>query len=125
MAARSEVETYTDLPNDLGNLPEYEDFIHALREIMRACLNRLRAGHYCTIIISDFTVRKAEVCVQADTVKMMTDVGYEFCGTTVLFQPVKPLFPFGYPYAYKINHHHQNLITFRRPPIPKTKKKRK
>jgi hypothetical protein len=32
-----------------------------------------------------------------------------------LLQPVKPLYPFGYPYAYKINHHHQNMISFRRP----------
>lgn len=124
MAARSGVETYTDLPNDLGNFAKYDDFLHALRQIMRACIERLRAGRYCTIIISDFTVNKVEVCVQADVVKMMTEVGYQFCGTTVLFQPVKPLFPFGYPYAYIINHHHQNLITFRRPaaPVPKKRK---
>ena len=25
-----------------------------------------------------------------------------------------PLYPFGYPYAYKINHHHQNIINFRK-----------
>lgn len=120
MAARSGVETYTDLPNDLGNQNEYEDFVHGLRQIMRGCLNVLRPGRYCTIIISDFTVNKAEVCVQADVVSMMIALGFEFCGTTILFQPVKPLFPFGYPYAYKINHHHQNLITFRRPPAVQT-----
>jgi DNA modification methylase len=116
MAARSGVEAYTDMPNDLGNQDAYEDFVRGLREIMRGCLTVLRPGRYCTIIISDFTVNKAEVCVQADIVALMTGLGFEFCGTTVLFQPVKPLFPFGYPYAYKINHHHQNLITFRRPP---------
>jgi len=115
MAARSGVEVYSDLPNDLGNFAEYEDFIHALQQIMRNGLKILRPAKYCTIIISDFTVNKVEVCVQADVVKMMTSIGFEFCGTTVLFQPVKPLFPFGYPYAYKINHHHQNMITFRRP----------
>lgn len=115
MAARSGVEAYTDLPNDLGNQIEYEDFLHGLRQIMRGCFVALRPGRYCTVIISDFTVNKAEVCVQADVVRLMSEIGYEFCGTTVLFQPVKPLFPFGYPYAYKINHHHQNMITFRRP----------
>lgn len=125
MAARSGVETYSDLSNDLGNFEEYEDFIHALRQIMCRCLKILRPGRYCTFIISDFTVNKAEVCVQADVVKMMTGVGFEFCGTTVLFQPVKPLFPFGYPYAYKINHHHQNMLTFRRAPVPPTSNQRK
>jgi hypothetical protein len=41
--------------------------------------------------------------------------------TTVLLQPVKPLFPFGYPYAYKINHHHQNIMSFRKPKIENEK----
>ena len=59
-------------------------------------------------------MNKKEVCVQADIVRIMTEIGYEFSGTTVLLQPVKPLYPFGYPYAYKINHHHQNIITFRK-----------
>ena len=45
----------------------------------------------------------------------MSEIGYEFVGTTVLLQPVKPLYPFGYPYAYKINHH-QNIISFRKVP---------
>lgn len=125
MAARSGVEIYSDLSNDLGNFEEYEDFIHALQQIMCRCLKILRPGRYCTVIISDFTVNKTEVCVQADVVKMMNSVGFEFCGTTVLFQPVKPLFPFGYPYAYKINHHHQNMITFRQAPVPPTRNKRK
>lgn len=125
MAARDGVEAYSDLSNDLGNFAEYEDFIHALRQIMRAAITRLRPGRYCTIIISDFTVKRVEVCVQADIVKLMSDIGFTFSGTTALFQPVKPLFPFGYPYAYKINHHHQNMITFRRPPEPKKRTKKK
>ena len=39
---------------------------------------------------------------------------FEFVGTTILLQDNKPLYPFGYPYSYKINHMHQNIITFRR-----------
>lgn len=122
MAARSGVEAYTNLPNDLGNQNEYEGFLHGFSQIMCGCYSALLPGRYCTIIISDFTVNKAEVCVQADVVKVMSQIGFEFCGTTVLFQPVKPLFPFGYPYAYKINHHHQNMITFRRPVVGVAKK---
>jgi DNA modification methylase len=115
MAARSGVEVYSQLTNDLGNFEKYSDFLVAFKDIMKGAFQILRHGRYCTIIISDFTVNKREVCVQADVVKLMQAVGYEFCGTTVLFQPVKPLFPFGYPYAYKINHHHQNIINFRKP----------
>lgn len=116
MSARDGVEYYSDdYENDLGNFDEYTDFISALKSIMSKAFLKLRDGKYCTIIISDFTVNKIEVCVMGDVVRLMQEIGFDFCGNTVLLQPVKPLFPFGYPYAYKINHHHQNIITFRRP----------
>ena len=114
MSARDGVEYYSDAKNDLGNFDEYVDFIDALKSIMNKAYNHLRDGRYASIIISDFTVGKKEVCVQADIVRMMQEIGFEFAGTTVLLQKVKPLYPFGYPYAYKINHHHQNIITFRK-----------
>jgi len=113
--ARDGVEFYSDHPNDLGNFDKYQDFLFALYRIMHRAICRLRPGRYCTIVISDFTVDRKEVCVQGDVVRLMESAGYEFAGTTALLQSVKPLYPFGYPYAYKINHHHHNLITFRRP----------
>jgi DNA modification methylase len=112
MGAREGMAFYSDHPNDLGNFDEYPEFINVLSRIMEKVFRCLREEKYCTLILSDFTVNKAEVCVQADIVKMMQQVGFEFCGTTVLLQPVKPLFPFGYPYRYKVNHHHQNMMTF-------------
>ena len=114
MSAREGVEYYSDSENDLGNYDDYKGFIEALKEIFAKGYKVLRNKKYTTIIMSDFTINKMERCVQADIVNMMTDIGFEFCGTTVLFQPVKPLYPFGYPYAYKINHHHQNIMTFRK-----------
>ena len=47
-------------------------------------------------------------------IKMMEKIGFEFVGTIALLQDNKPLYPFGYPFAYKINHHHQNIINFRK-----------
>lgn len=114
MSARDGVEYYSENPNDLGNFDEYADFLRAFKEIMTKAYYKLKNKKYATIIISDFTIEKKEVCVQADIVRLMQEIGFIFAGTTVLMQPVKPLYPFGYPYAYKINHHHQNLITFRK-----------
>jgi DNA modification methylase len=119
MAAREGVEYYSDFENDLGNFDEYDDFITALKEIMSAAFKKLKEKKYCTIIMSDFTVNKKEVFVQGDVVSLMQDIGFEFCGTTVLLQSVKPLFPFGYPFAYKINHHHQNIMNFIKPQTEK------
>lgn len=112
--SRIGVDYYSDLPNDLGNKESYEGFLQSFQLIMTKCFNALNNKKYCSIVISDFTVDKKEVCVQGNIVRSMQEIGFEFVGTIVLLQNNKPLYPFGYPYAYKINHHHQNIINFRK-----------
>ncbi|MCQ2740545.1 MAG: site-specific DNA-methyltransferase [Alphaproteobacteria bacterium] len=112
--SRQGVEYYSDMPNDLGNQETYSDFLQLLSSVMKNCYKILAEKRYCTIIMSDFTVDKKEVCVQADIVKLMEKIGFEFVGTTILLQDNKPLYPFGYPYSYKINHMHQNIMNFRK-----------
>ena len=112
--SRTGIEYYSDDKRDLGNQDTYEDFLELFKKVMAGVYDKLNNKAYTTIIISDFTVNKKEVCVQADIVKLMCEIGFTFVGTTVLLQDNKPLYPFGYPFAYKINHHHQNLINFRK-----------
>lgn len=114
--ARSGIEYYSESPHDLGNQDSYEDFLKLFQKVMSKVYKKLQDKGYTSIIISDFTVDKKEVNVQAGIVEVMEKAGFEFVGTTVLLQDNKPLYPFGYPYAYKINHHHQNIINFRKPP---------
>lgn len=106
------VEYYTDSAEDLGNQNSYESFLSLLQKIMCGCYKKLKTGKYCSIVMSDFTVNKKEICVQADIVKQMQEIGFQFVGTIVLLQDNKPLYPFGYPYSFKINHMHQNIINF-------------
>lgn len=112
--SRQGVEYYSDMPNDLGNQETYSEFLTLLSIVMENCYKILAEKKYCTIIMSDFTIDKREVCVQSDVVKLMEKIGFEFAGTTVLLQDNKPLYPFGYPYSYKINHMHQNIMNFRK-----------
>lgn len=112
--SRQGVEYYSDHSSDLGNQETYEDFLNLFGEIMKNAFLKLKIKKYCSIVISDFTVDKKEVLVQADIVRIMEEIGFRFVGTTVLLQDNKPLFPFGYPYAYVINHMHQNIINFRK-----------
>lgn len=112
--SRQGVEYYSDLANDLGNQETFEEFLELLKRVMTQCYNLLKPDKYCSIIISDFTVNKKEKCVQSSIVQIMEEIGFTFVGTTVLLQDNKPLYPFGYPYAYKINHMHQNIINFRK-----------
>ena len=112
--SRIGVEYYSDKENDLGNQDSYQDFLSLFKKIMVNCFEKLNNKKYTAIIISDFTVDKKEICVQADIVNLMQEVGFNFVGTIALLQDNKPLYPFGYPYAFKINHMHQNIIMFRK-----------
>lgn len=112
--SRLGVEYYSEDERDLGNQQSFGEFLELFRKIMFNAYNNLNNKKYCSIVISDFTVDKKEVCVQSDIVNLMTKIGFEFVGTMVLLQDNKPLYPFGYPYAFKINHMHQNIINFRK-----------
>jgi DNA modification methylase len=112
--ARQGVEYYSENPKDLGNQKSYEDFLVLLKRIMSKAFKKLKDDKYCSLILSDFTVNKKEQCVQGDVVSLMTDIGFDFVGTIILLQDNKPLYPFGYPYSFIINHMHQNIITFRK-----------
>lgn len=112
--SRQGVEYYSDLSNDLGNQATFEEFLELFKKVMAQCYDLLKTDKYCSIIISDFTVDKKEQCVQSSIVQLMEEIGFTFVGTTVLLQDNKPLYPFGYPFAYKINHMHQNIINFRK-----------
>ena len=112
--SRTGIEYYSDSLNDLGNKETYEDFLNSFKGIMLKSFALLNNKKYCSIVMSDFTVNKKEIGVQGDIIKLMQEVGFDFVGTIELLQNNKPLYPFGYPYAYKINHHHQNIINFRK-----------
>jgi len=111
---RQGVEYYSENLEDVGNQKTYEDFLVLFGNIMTELFDKLSAGKYCTIVISDFTVKKKETNAHGDIINLMKGVGFEFCGAVILAQNSKPLYPFGYPYAYKINHVHQYLLNFRK-----------
>lgn len=112
--SRIGVNYYSEDKRDLGNQNTYDDFLNLLEKIMKGVFQKLNNGKYTSIIISDFTINKKEKNIQGDIVRVIKNIGFEFVGTIVLLQNTKPLYPFGYPYAFKINHHHQNIINFRK-----------
>ncbi len=112
--ARLGVEYYSNDKRDLGNQAEYKDFLALLKKVMVEVYKKLKDKSYSSIIISDFTVNKKETNASGDVIRLMQDIGFNFEGAIVLVQDNKPLYPFGYPYAYKMNHHHQYILNFRK-----------
>jgi DNA modification methylase len=111
---RQGVDYYSDSPDDVGNKATYLEYLESLRDIMTKLYGKLGRRRYCTVVISDFTVNKKETNAHGDAIGLMQDIGFEFVGCMILVQDSKPLYPFGYPYAFKINHVHQYLLNFRK-----------
>ena len=112
--ARIGVEYYSDDKRDLGNQAQYKNFLVLFKKAMTEVYKKLRDKKYSSIIISDFTVNKKETNTSGDVIRLMQEIGFSFEGAIVLVQNNKPLYPFGYPFAYKINHHHQYILNFRK-----------
>jgi len=111
---RQGIEYYSDDAEDIGNKETYKAYLESVKQIMIQLYDKLKSKKYCTVIISDFTVEKKETNAHGDITNLMQDIGFELAGNTILVQDSKPLYPYGYPYAYKINHVHQYLLNFRK-----------
>lgn len=101
---------YSDDKRDLGNIHEYEMFLEELASILGACGRALKPKKYMAVIVSDFRDKSRFVMFHADLAKMLEKYRLELRGLTVLYQRHKRIFPYGYPYAYVPNIHHQYIL---------------
>jgi DNA modification methylase len=108
-------QNYSDDRNDLGNLESYDEFLLELSDIFTALAEKLVRGKYCAVIVSDFKHGDRFYPFHSDLHAKLNGRGLELQGVTILHQPHKSLFPYGYPFAYVPNVHHQYILLFRRP----------
>lgn len=101
---------YGDDPRDLGNVKDYRDFIAELAAILGACTRPLKAGKHMAVVVSDFRDKSKYVMFHADLATALEPFGLEMRGLKVLYQRHKRIFPYGYPYAYVPNIHHQFIM---------------
>lgn len=101
---------YSDDPSDLGNIKTYDAFLTAIADTLtltRACL--VDGGHLC-IVVGDFRHKSRYYMLHADIAHEMEVRGFTLKGIKVLYQRHKRVFPYGFPYAYVPNLHHQYIV---------------
>jgi len=106
---------YSEDERDLGNILEYSDFIFELKDIVKKTKRVLKPNRYFSIIIGDFRHKSQFTPYHKDVIDLFNEVGYKTEGITILLQEHKKLYPYGYPYAFVQNIHHQYILTFKRP----------
>ena len=112
---------YSDDKNDLANIESYKDFLDILvNEVFLECGRVLKPKKYMCIVVSDFRNKSEFISFHSDLIQSInhkrTADGYTLTlqGVKVLLQNHKTLLPYGYPFAYVENIHHQYVLIFRK-----------
>jgi DNA modification methylase len=108
--ARNLDTRYGNDKRDLGNIREYSEFVQQLSMILGDCARALKPRKYLAIIVSDFRDKSRFVMFHADLAAALEQYQLQLRGMTVLYQRHKRVFPYGYPFAYVPNIHHQFIL---------------
>ena len=101
---------YSDDERDLGNVAAYPEFVEQLSAILGECGRALKPKKYLAVIVSDFRDKSKFVMFHADLARALEAHQLQLRGITVLYQRHKRVFPYGYPFAYVPNIHHQFIL---------------
>lgn len=114
---------YSESENDLGNISDYSKFLDELSKIFLSCHDLLKPGKYMCIILSDFRHKSEFYPFHSDLMYKLTDKKlkkrFHLKGIKVLIQNAKKLFPYGYPFSYVENIHHQYVLVLQKPKYEK------
>lgn len=101
---------YSDDPCDLGNIKAYPEFLRTVADTLALTRQALvEDGHLC-IIVGDFRHKSKYFMFHADLARELEARGFTLKGITVLYQRHKRVFPYGFPYGYVPNLHHQYIV---------------
>lgn len=108
---RCDLDTrYSDDKRDLGNIADYSEFVRELSGILGECGRALKPKKYLALIVSDFREKSRFIMFHADLADALKQHQLQMRGLTVLYQRHKRVFPYGYPFAYVPNIHHQFIL---------------
>ena len=119
--ARNLDTKYSEDNRDLGNIADYIQFLDILcNNVFMECARVLRAGKYMAIIVSDFRDKQSFVSFHSDLIQRLNGVEITtgeklyLQGVKILIQNHKSLLPYGYPFSYVENIHHQYVLIFQK-----------
>lgn len=101
---------YSNASDDLGNIKTYPEFLRTIANTLALTRTCLVDGGYLCIVVGDFRHKSKYFMMHADIAREMEDRGFTLKGITVLYQRHKRVFPYGFPYSYVPNLHHQYIV---------------
>jgi DNA modification methylase len=103
---------YSESEHDLGNIEAYEVFLEELVLVFRRISAKVENQRYMAIIVSDFRHKSRFYPFHSDLYQKLCNQVIRLVGVTILEQTHKKLYPYGYPFTYIPNFHHQYILLF-------------
>lgn len=101
---------YSNDSADLGNIDTYPDFLTQVADTLALTRRVLVDGGHLCVIVGDFRNKSKYFMLHADLAREMETRGFTLKGLNVLYQRHKRVFPYGFPYSFVPNLHHQYII---------------
>lgn len=107
---------YSNLPDDLGNIADYGEFVAAVVQTLASAGRCLKPGRYLVVVAQNLRAPEGDVRPLAWDLARGLSRRLQFQGEKVWCQNTKPLGIWGYPRVFVPNYHHHYCLIFRRPP---------
>ena len=112
---------YSESSRDLGNVADYSEFLATLCDkVFLQCARVLRKNKYMAVVVSDFRDKGDFISFHSDLIYLLNNRQIQgggvlvLQGIKILIQNHKSLHPYGYPFSYVENIHHQYILIFRK-----------
>ena len=109
-----EISNYSEKLNDMGNIPNYNEFISRLGEFFTKVNDVLKPGAYCLVNVMDIRKKSNFYPLHSDLATEMKKCGYIYDDIIIWDrqQDYNNMRPLGYPYKYRINKVHEYILIF-------------
>jgi len=111
-----ESRKYSNLSQDLGNIPEYPIFLEELGKVFSQVRETLSPNRYMIVVVMDIRQGPYFVPYHMDVAYLVTRMGFSF-EDIIIWDRRKEynnLRPLGYPYKFVVNKTHEYILIFRK-----------
>ncbi|MFX1565173.1 MAG: DNA methyltransferase [Promethearchaeota archaeon] len=108
---------YTSLSQDLGNIPNYQDYLESLGLISKQLFMVLKPSHWCILIVMDLRKKNKFYPLHIDCINQWKKDGFQL-EDIIIWDRRKDyhnLRPLGYPTTFRVNKVHEYILIFQKP----------
>jgi DNA modification methylase len=112
---KGHIHNYGELAGDLSKIGDYDKFVEELASIFTKLAGSMKPSSHAVIIVGDFRHKARYYMFHSDLAQKLEEMGaWQLKGIKIMYQSHKRVFPYGYPYAYVPNLHHQYALVLQR-----------